>query len=182
MPNPTKQQLTTKDGEEYKPQVKIAPFRRNTPVYEKWMDNEAFEILSRGGSIAHVCAAIGLWKEKLNEWINPEHELYAESLAYSIKKGLENSESVWSQIGYDGMTGRIKGFNVVAWIFNMKNRFKWQDKHDHEVKQTHEYIGQTDEQLEAQAKRLLGVDDLKAIELNPEDYKEVARDKRYSKK
>ena len=33
----------------------------------------------------------------------------------------------WEQLGIDGATGSDK-FNAPAWIFNMKNRFKWSDR------------------------------------------------------
>lgn len=36
----------------------------------------------------------------------------------------------WERVGRSGALGKIKGFNVVAWIFNMKNRFGWRDKND----------------------------------------------------
>jgi hypothetical protein len=179
----TKQQLTTKDGQEYKPSTEVAPFKQGKGKYEPWMDQKAYELLTKGKSKAHVCAAIGVSHETLNQWLNPDSEYFAgDGLSEAIKKGVKYSEATWMDIGYDGMTGKIKGFNVVAWIFNMKNRFKWQDKHDHEVKATHELSHIDDDSLKDQAMKLLGVDDVKAIDLKPEDYEEVGRDKRRKKK
>lgn len=34
------------------------------------------------------------------------------------------------EVGFDGMMGKIHGFNVTAWIFITKNRLGWRDKHD----------------------------------------------------
>lgn len=35
----------------------------------------------------------------------------------------------WEKIGLAGATGKVEGFNAASWIFNMKNRFNWTDKH-----------------------------------------------------
>jgi hypothetical protein len=34
------------------------------------------------------------------------------------------------KIGIAGVLGKIPNFNSAAWIFNMKNRFKWTDRHE----------------------------------------------------
>lgn len=51
-----------------------------------------------------------------------------------------------------GIVGKIPGFNASVWIFNMKNRFKWRDRHDIEVQ------GQINVQHEA-----LTIDQIKEI-------------------
>jgi hypothetical protein len=39
----------------------------------------------------------------------------------------------WEQIGLGGTTGQFKNFNAAAYIFTMKNKFKWKDKHEIEL-------------------------------------------------
>lgn len=40
----------------------------------------------------------------------------------------------WERLGIMGASGKYKGFNAAAYIFNKKNRFKWKDKHEVNVK------------------------------------------------
>jgi len=55
----------------------------------------------------------------------------------------------WEQIGLTGTLGintkdnKLGAFNSTAWIFNMKNRFNWRDKHEH--------VGRDGEQLSVTA-------------------------------
>ena len=62
-------------------------------------------------------------EDTLYEWkkVHPEF-----SEAY--KKGLSYSLMHWEEMGHD-MTLAGQG-NSATWIFNMKNRFKWKDRHD----------------------------------------------------
>lgn len=46
----------------------------------------------------------------------------------SYKKGLAYSLEHWEEMGHD-MVLAGQG-NSAVWIFNMKNRFKWKDRHD----------------------------------------------------
>lgn len=39
----------------------------------------------------------------------------------------------WQDLGIKGTKGEYFQFNSAAWIFNMKNRFKWRDKQPDEV-------------------------------------------------
>ena len=43
------------------------------------------------------------------------------------KRGETKGRKTWENIGMAGATGKIKFFNVTAWIFIMKNRFGWRD-------------------------------------------------------
>lgn len=44
------------------------------------------------------------------------------------KEGFDKSRLFWERLGTAGAMGKIKNFNVTAWIFSMKNRFKWTDR------------------------------------------------------
>lgn len=58
--------------------------------------------------------------------------------ARKIGEGL--SYKWWLNLGRGAAAGQVPGFNSAAWIFSMKNIFKWRDKHDinaniHQVKE-----------------------------------------------
>ena len=43
------------------------------------------------------------------------------------KRGQIKSQLFWEELGIKGASGYILHFNTGAWVFNMKNRFKWRD-------------------------------------------------------
>jgi hypothetical protein len=49
-----------------------------------------------------------------------------EKIEEAERRGLGRLE----EIGFDGMMGKIKGFNPTTWIFVTKNRLGWRDKQD----------------------------------------------------
>lgn len=49
-----------------------------------------------------------------------------EKIAMAERLGLGKLEAA----GFDGMMGKIPGFNTTAWIFITKNRLGWRDKQD----------------------------------------------------
>lgn len=79
--------------------------------------------MAKGLSFESFAAECGVHFDTLYEWVkkNPE---------FSEAKKIAQAQSlgVWENIGLQGVKGMIPGFNVAAWIFNMKNRFKWTDK------------------------------------------------------
>ncbi len=44
-----------------------------------------------------------------------------------IEEAVRDGQKIWEMIGMNASMGRIKGFSPAAWIFVMKNRFKWRD-------------------------------------------------------
>jgi hypothetical protein len=56
------------------------------------------------------------WREEYPEFL----ESYKKGVSYSLKH--------WEEMGHD-MVLAGQG-NSATWIFNMKNRFKWKDRHD----------------------------------------------------
>ena len=49
----------------------------------------------------------------------------------TVKKAHDLCEAWWVKAGRAGSVGKIN-LNTGSWIFNMKNRFSWRDKHDYE--------------------------------------------------
>lgn len=69
--------------------------------------------------------------EKFPEWKEAKSLGYVHNLIF------------WEKIGIAGAMGKIKNFNVVAWIFNMKNRHHWRDRVDIEQR-TNVFVQQID--------------------------------------
>jgi len=143
-------------------------------LYSDDMPQRALELMTEGESFLGVAVELGVHTSTLYEWIDEgSPQFKGSALSDSIKKGKEASERYWADMGRKGALGKIKGFNVVAWIFSMKNRHNWQDKKELDIRQTHTLIDQTDEQLEGKARKLLGMTAMNDITLKPSDYKEL---------
>jgi hypothetical protein len=82
------------------------------------------EHMQSGYSYASFCAVIHVsdvcmdkWEKKYPEWAAAKKEAFKLCLL------------TWEKIGISITVGKTKG-NVAAWIFNMKNRFGWRDRHE----------------------------------------------------
>lgn len=97
--------------------------------YREEYDEILIDHMSKGLSFESFGAVVDVYKEALYEWVK-KHP----SFANAKKTGSLKSQLFWEKIGISGTVGKINGFNNGSWIFNMKNRFNWADKH--EVNQT----------------------------------------------
>ena len=59
------------------------------------------------------------------------------------KRGQALSLRFWEQTGLDGIRGQIQYFNASAWIFAMKNRFKWRNEPEPEMEEAKPFIIKT---------------------------------------
>lgn len=71
----------------------------------------------------------------------------------TIKEARILRQYFWEKMGIDGALGKIPGFNVTSWIFNMKNRFGWKDKQDSEFEK--EDLGIKTSELEEETEETL---------------------------
>jgi len=97
---------------------------------DKWVKDHTDklpDLFKEGQSVAEVCVELGMCKDTFYRLCNEYPEF-----SYAYKKGLEMSEAWWTRLGRHGAAGAAE-INPTTWIFNMKNRFKWADRH--EVKQ-----------------------------------------------
>lgn len=83
---------------------------------------EIEEHMAKGFSAESFCAIIGIHRTTLYNWA----ERYVEFF-YAIKRGREKSQLYWEEIGQRGAKGKIRNFNVTAYIFSMKNLHRWRD-------------------------------------------------------
>lgn len=81
------------------------------------------EHMKEGYSFEAFGAICDASKETMYTWLEKHTEFLD-----AKKKGESYSRYEWEKIGKLGATGQIPDFNSGAWIFNMKNRFKWTDK------------------------------------------------------
>lgn len=79
--------------------------------------------MSKGLSFESFAATINVNRDTLYEWCK-QHEKFSDAK----KRGRDHSLLLWEQIGLGGTTGKVPGFNVTAWIFNMKNKHFWRDR------------------------------------------------------
>jgi hypothetical protein len=89
----------------------------------------AVDILSRGKSLAAICAHLNICRDTLYAWRDAHPDFAA-----SLKAGLQKSQAVWEDLGEQGIKGDIEKFGAAPWIFTMKNRFRDHYKEDKEQK------------------------------------------------
>ena len=99
----------------------------NLTDYKKSHCETALNVLSKGKSLAAVCAALDICRQTLINWRNtfPEFD-------EAVKRGLQKAQSKWEDIGESGIVGEHEKFSAPAWIFSMKNRFREDYKEDKE--------------------------------------------------
>lgn len=92
--------------------------------YDPSMCEIAIELMREGASRTEVAAELGMGSR---DTIPKYCEKYPE-FDSAIKKGKLLSQSWWEKKGRKNVDN--KEFNSTLWYMNMKNRFKWRDKHD----------------------------------------------------
>ena len=98
-------------------------------IYTPDMDKVVEDILSEGLSMDVAAGKAGINTDTLYAWIDESGEYLKPSLSEAVKRGRTAGNALYERAGRDIMTGELKG-NVIAWIFNMKNRYGWQDKRE----------------------------------------------------
>src|SRR3546814_4739287 len=95
--------------------------------------NMVIEHMSGGLSIESFAAIVDVNKTTIYEWIEAFPEF-----SKAVKKGTDKSRLFWESVGIKGLfkhsqTGiGYTTFNTANWIFQMKNRFRyeWRDKQE----------------------------------------------------
>lgn len=75
------------------------------------------------GATLHAAYGVHVCKDTVYEWC----KVYPE-FSDAKKVGESYSQMFWEHLGIKGAKGDYIGFSGSAWIFNMKNRFKWRDQ------------------------------------------------------
>lgn len=80
------------------------------------------EHMKSGLSFESFAGLVKVSFDTIHEWVRVHPEFSA-----AKKAGVPQSLMFWEKLGRAGTAGQVKNFNVAAWIFNMKNRFRWRD-------------------------------------------------------
>ena len=81
--------------------------------------------MAQGFSFECFAADVGVGQEVIHHWAKAFPDFNKAKSA-----GTALCQRFWENIGICGATGQLPGFNAAAFIFNMKNRFKWSDRAD----------------------------------------------------
>jgi hypothetical protein len=89
--------------------------------------------MAQGYSFESFAAEIDIAHSTLYKWVHDFPEFAkAKAVAY------DKCRSFWEKVGMQGLMGETEGkFNSAIWIFNMKNRFQWTDRHETKTEHTH---------------------------------------------
>lgn len=93
--------------------------------YKPEYDQLVIDHLANGYSIESFAGSIGVDRSTPYAWAGL-HESFKEA----VEVGLAKSQKYWESVGKLGMIGKVPGFNATVWIFSMKNKFGWRDRHE----------------------------------------------------
>lgn len=62
-------------------------------------------------------------KDTIYEWV----KLYPE-FSDAKRRGESLGQKFWENLGRAGAAGKLQNFNSTAWVFNMKNRYRWRNE------------------------------------------------------
>ena len=83
------------------------------------------EHMAEGLSYTTFQAVIFVSIETLYTW-EKKHPAFLEAK----KQGFAAGQMFWEKMGRSGAAGKLQGFQTGAWVFNMKNRFRWKDRQE----------------------------------------------------
>lgn len=89
---------------------------------EGW-EETTIALYSEGASDVEIRAEFSISDDLMERWLIEEEEF-----SLTIKKGHTLSQAWWERKGRTNLDK--KDFNSTLWYMNMKNRFKWKDKHE----------------------------------------------------
>jgi len=88
------------------------------------MCRQVIELMEKGASLVEVAAELGICEDTLHDWKKNKKEF-----SESIKRGVQLSQAWWERQGRENLVNHR--FQSALWYMNMKNRFKWADKHEY---------------------------------------------------
>lgn len=82
------------------------------------------DLMAHGEAAVEVMAHFGITKPTFYQWLEKYPEFRE---AYDLAR--VKSEAWWTQLGRKGASCEV-AIQPGVWLMNMKNRFKWKDRHD----------------------------------------------------
>jgi len=95
--------------------------------YRSEYAHQLTEMFKNGEDVAEVANKLGISKSTFHNWVIDHPEF---KKAYEF--GKTASEAWWTRLGRAGAAGKVT-IQPASWIFNMRNKFQWTDKHVHDV-------------------------------------------------
>lgn len=106
-----------------------APKKMGAPVTYKQEYGEIVKrSMAQGFTLDATAGEIGVSRETVYQWKSTYPEF-----SDAISLGNSLSRKWWENVGRSGIIGHTPKFSASAWIFVMKNLFKWQDSSQVEV-------------------------------------------------
>ena len=97
----------------------------NPTDYKPEFCDMLIKYMAQGFSLEAFCGSINATFSSVYRWL--KHPDYGD-FRQARKIGESKQREFWEQVGRSGLMGEIKGFNTAVWVFNMKNRYGWNDK------------------------------------------------------
>ena len=94
-------------------------------TFKKKYCEELIEHMASGLSFETFAALVNANRDTVFAWAK-QHKIFSDAK----KIGEMKCQLFWESLGRAGSAGKINGFNCGAWVFNMKNRCKWRDRHE----------------------------------------------------
>lgn len=94
-------------------------------LYKRKYCKIAHDFLSKGYSKEALAGELGISRQCLYEWL-AKYDDFGDTVGVAEAK----AQFVWEDLGLRAAQGKVKQFNTSVWMFVMKNRFGWRDKHD----------------------------------------------------
>lgn len=98
------------------------------PKYKKAFCEMLINHMAKGFSYESFAGKIGTHRSLLYQW-EKKHPEFLDAK----KKAFDQCLVFWEEMGHAGTVGKLKGFQTAMWIFQMKNRFRWADRHEQHV-------------------------------------------------
>ena len=119
---------------------------------EGWY-NDVLRLYKEGGADIEVWAMIYHWRGSFSNdlwerWMKEEPEF-----SETIKAGKKLSEAWWVENGRTNL--KVKDFNYTGWYMQMKNRFGWRDRGEHDVNIKGSVLNYTQEERDGRINELI---------------------------
>jgi hypothetical protein len=84
------------------------------------------EHMKQGMMFETFAPEIGVHRDTLYEWCKVHKEF-----SDAKKTAIDHNLLFYDKMAIAAMSGKIKNFNATTYIFNMKNRHHWRDRHEY---------------------------------------------------
>lgn len=110
-----------------RPKSTLAGRIEEAKVPKDW-EERMYALASEGASDIEIRVMLDISDDLWYRWIDEEPEF-----SRAVKRAKALCQIWWERQGRSMATGESQG-NVTSWIFNMKNRFKWTDRVEQDLK------------------------------------------------